>query len=342
MIRPVKLGQRSALEATEPFRPAPFSFGASISPRWIVGRLRPPPSSPACRARLPARSPAPWSSGSTTLIAPPSRPPHNRSPRRAPRLGRALEAAGRFRPTGCDNRLDTVGEITIRRPGRPAYYIMVEKCRAIFLCLSRLALRGEQISRIGMCSSQPSDFANGIRLLLANPAEAGISANSGTFSADGFFILVGYQFLPVVHSQHGRWAASAAPSFPHASHAAAEPPRPSRTPSSLKLGFLLLMNSAEAGISAGHGGTFPAAGFFILASYRIPTFVQHACGAASAAPSFPQTSHAEVEIGAGGTFPAACLRLLKGSFQSMGERRLRSPLLPSVRRPAHGSLTRAG
>src|SRR5688500_11674550 len=66
----------------------------------------------------------------------------------------------------------------------------------------------------------------------------------------------------------------------------------------------LLTNSAEAGISVGRGGTFPAAGFFILASYRIPTLVQHECGAASAAPSFLQTSHAEVEIGAGGTFPA--------------------------------------
>src|SRR5688500_8295904 len=46
---------------------------------------------------------------------------------------------------------------------------------------------------------------------------------------------------------------------------------------------------AEAGISVGRGGTFPAAGFFILASYRIPTLVQHECGAASAAPSFLQT-----------------------------------------------------
>ena len=74
----------------------------------------------------------------------------------------------------------------------------------------------------------------------------------------------------------------------------------------------LLTNSAEAGISVGRGGTFPAAGFFILASYRVPTLAQYECGAASAAPSFPQTSHAEVEIGAGGTFPAACFSLLEG------------------------------
>ncbi len=191
MILPIPLGQRSALEATEPFRRALFFFLSSL----VL----------LCPDKL-------WGGSGRPFFSPPSRPPLNRRPRRAPRLGRALEAeagleaaVGRFPPIGCDNGP-----------------------------------------------------------LLANPAAAGISADSRTFSDTKFSILVGYRIPTVAHPQHGCGAASAAPSFPHASRAAAEQALPPRTPSSLKLGFLLLTNSAVAGISVGRGGTFPAAGFLSL------------------------------------------------------------------------------